>query len=73
MHFDLEIPNDMLQSVYFTLDSFEELFNASDDVKYLRRAIDEAYHMGEYQLLFSIENPTAGSSIGRCKFVVDAV
>ena len=63
----------MVQSVYFKLGSFEELFNTLDDVKYLRGTINEAYHMEEYTLSFSVENLTPCSSIGSCQFVIDAV
>lgn len=63
--------DDMVQSVYFKLSSFEELFEVLEDVKCLRSTINSAYYMGEYYPSFSTVNPTAGSSIGRCKFTVD--
>ena len=47
----------MVRSVYFTLDSFKDLFNES---------MNEVYHTEECQPLFSVGKPAAGSNIVRC-------
>ena len=60
--------DDIMPSIYFTFNSFEEFFDTLDDVTYLRNSINEALHMEELPMPFVVEN-TINESIEYCEFM----
>ena len=56
---------DLLQKVYYTLDSSKQIFNVLNNIPELYSALKEARQLGEFQPLFPVEH-NKYTNIGHC-------